>query len=568
MQELQFTAITGRFRARACVLAVALAAMVPARTQNAIANGDTRTISLYHAHTHESITATFRVNGSYDQSTLEKLNWFLRDWRLDEPIKMDPRLFDVVWEAYRESGSREPIMVVSAYRSPATNAMLRRRSSAVAEHSQHMLGKAMDMHYQDVHMGRVREIAMRMQRGGVGYYPTAGTPFVHLDVGSVRAWPRMTYDQLARLFPDGKTVHLPTNGQPLARYEEARAMIEQRNGVSVPTVAQVQSKGFFAALFGGGEDEPAAEAAPARGAARTQMAALGRNARVAPQAPAPAGAPAASGDETTAAAFFVAEAARRAGPAAPQPAPVAVARLETAPARQPAPVPDPRRPAQEEIQVRLGVAQSIAPLPPRRPGDLATVQVAANIPQPPVRPGDLVRVAAAEPARRPAELPSVITSGSSSPVAASSAGLGVLAFAPSAPSLSDPPKASLTRQAVIAKATTAAPVIAQPIGLRAGFVPLRRVASATFRLDRANFRALTSPEGIASLEPGALGPAAAPLRAASRGGLGAMIFAEPLDPGSRFETPAVRQFSMSAPDAPPLATGRFNTAWATAAELR
>ena len=185
-----------------------------------------------------------------------------------------------------------------------------------------------------------------------------------------------------------------------------------------------------------------------------------------------------------------------------------------------------------------------------------------------MRPGDLVRVAAAEPARRPAELPSVITSGSSSPVAASSAGLGVLAFAPSAPSLSDPPKASLTRQAVIAKATTAAPVIAQPIGLRAGFVPLRRVASATFRHDRANFRALTSPEGIASLEPGALGPAAAPLRAASRGGLGAMIFAEPLDPGSRFETPAVRQFSMSAPDAPPLATGRFNTAWATAAELR
>ena len=112
----------------------------------------------------------------------------------------------MIWETYRKSGSTQPIQVVSAYRSPTTNAMLRRRSKAVAEHSQHMLGKAMDMHYTDVPMSKIREIALRLQRGGVGYYPTSGIPFVHLDVGNVRYWPRMSYQALAQLFPDGKAV--------------------------------------------------------------------------------------------------------------------------------------------------------------------------------------------------------------------------------------------------------------------------------------------------------------------------------------------------------------------------
>jgi uncharacterized protein YcbK (DUF882 family) len=112
-------------------LTLLLAALTPAQTQNAIANGDTRTIRLHHTHSGESIQATFRVNGQYDSAALQKLNYFLRDWRNDDVIKMDPRLFDVVWETYRESGSQEPIHVVSSYRSPQTNAMLRRRSKAV-----------------------------------------------------------------------------------------------------------------------------------------------------------------------------------------------------------------------------------------------------------------------------------------------------------------------------------------------------------------------------------------------------------------------------------------------------
>ncbi len=265
------------------VLTVLLTALAPSLTQTAIANGDTRTINLHHAHTKETISATYLVNGQYDRSVLQQLNWFLRDWRRDEPTNMDPRLFDVVWEAYRHAGAAtETVHVVSAYRSPETNAMLRSRSRAVAKYSQHMLGKAMDTTLPGMPMARVREIGMRMQRGGVGYYPSAGTPFVHLDVGNVRSWPRMSYDQLARLFPDGKTVHLPSNGQPLAGYEVARAEIEARNNGAYVQTARRSSGGFLAFLFGGGEeDEDLGLAAPPP-SSRKQWASLApRNSRAA-----------------------------------------------------------------------------------------------------------------------------------------------------------------------------------------------------------------------------------------------------------------------------------------------
>ena len=93
----------------------------------------------------------------------------------------------------------------------------------------------MDFYLPDVSMAKVREIALRLQRGGVGYYPTSYNPFVHLDAGSVRHWPRMTRDQLARVFPDGKTVHIPTDGKPMERYDEALAEIEANGGVVAPT---------------------------------------------------------------------------------------------------------------------------------------------------------------------------------------------------------------------------------------------------------------------------------------------------------------------------------------------
>lgn len=241
----------------------------PLATQDAAANGDTRSLSFFHTHTQESTTITYRRNGRYDEKALEQLNWFLRDWRVNEPAKMDPRLFDILWEVYQESGSRQPINIVSAYRSPATNGMLRRRSSGVSEHSQHMLGKAMDIRLPDVETGRLRAIAMRMQYGGVGYY--SSSQFVHVDTGNVRAWPRMSQDQLARLFPDGKTLHLPASGKPLARYEEARAEILPRNAA---LAAQASAGGgslgsIVTALFGRRAPQPpsqdqAAPAAPIR----------------------------------------------------------------------------------------------------------------------------------------------------------------------------------------------------------------------------------------------------------------------------------------------------------------
>jgi len=101
-------------------------------TQDAVANGDTRTIDLVHTHTKESASITFKRNGTYDAKALQQLNWFLRDWRTDQPTQMDPRLFDIVWEVYRSVGASEGIYVVSAYRAPETNARLRRRSKAVS----------------------------------------------------------------------------------------------------------------------------------------------------------------------------------------------------------------------------------------------------------------------------------------------------------------------------------------------------------------------------------------------------------------------------------------------------
>jgi len=218
---------------------------------------DDRTLDLYNANTGESLKVTFKRGGRFDQQGLEKLNWFLRDWRRNEPTRMDPRLFDTVWEVYQKSGSRSPIQVHSGFRSRTTNAMLRRRSSAVAEHSQHTLGKAMDFHIPDVPTATLRTIALQMQDGGVGFYPRANSPFVHVDVGSVRHWPRMTRQQLARIFPDGKTVHIPSDGKPMPGYEVARAAID--SGRSIDTASA--GPNFLERLFGiGRAPAPQAEA--------------------------------------------------------------------------------------------------------------------------------------------------------------------------------------------------------------------------------------------------------------------------------------------------------------------
>ncbi len=226
---------------------------------SADARAETRTLKLYFIHTKERAEITYKRNGRYVKSGLDQINRFLRDWRRNEPTRMDPHLMDLLWEAYRASGSRDYIHVVSAYRSPATNAMLRSRSNGVAKKSQHMLGKAVDFYIPDVPLKKLRDIGLKMQGGGVGYYPRSGSPFVHMDVGNVRHWPRMSRPELAAVFPNGKTLHVPTDGKPLPGYDQALAAYKarQRSGetVQLASAARTRPGGFLTALFGGGADE-------------------------------------------------------------------------------------------------------------------------------------------------------------------------------------------------------------------------------------------------------------------------------------------------------------------------
>lgn len=222
------------------------------------AAAETRTLKLYYVHTGERAEITFKKNGRYLPEGLKKLNVFLRDWRRNEPTKMDPRLFDLVWQVYKTAGGRNYITVVSAYRSPATNSMLRSRTRGVAKNSQHTLGKAMDFYIPGVPLKKLRDTALRYQIGGVGYYPKSGSPFVHLDVGSVRHWPRMSRRELLAVFPNGKTLHVPTDGKPLPGYEQALAAYEARKakgGAVMMASAKPKSKSLFGMLFGGGADE-------------------------------------------------------------------------------------------------------------------------------------------------------------------------------------------------------------------------------------------------------------------------------------------------------------------------
>jgi uncharacterized protein YcbK (DUF882 family) len=214
--------------------------------RDAAALNETRTLSFHHTHSDEDLTVTFKRDGRYDEEALKQLNHFLRDWRTQEKIEMDRRLFDILWEVYRDVDGKQPINIISSYRSPATNAMLRRRSSGVARFSQHMLGHAMDFFIPGVPLEQIRYAGLRLQRGGVGFYPTSGSPFVHLDTGSIRHWPRMSHDQLAKVFPDGRTVHQSTSG-PMKGYELARADVERRgNGEE-----SAGKPSFLAALFKG-----------------------------------------------------------------------------------------------------------------------------------------------------------------------------------------------------------------------------------------------------------------------------------------------------------------------------
>lgn len=246
---------TGFASTIAAMLLVLLSVMFAAE-----AHAETRKLKLYFLHTGERAEITFKKNGKFVAGGLKKINRFLRDWRRNEPTKMDPRLLDLIWEVYQETGSKKYIHVVSAYRSPATNKLLRKRSRGVAKKSQHTLGKAMDYFIPGVNLRKLRNIGLRKGLGGVGYYPKSGSPFVHMDTGRVRHWPRMSRKELARVFPSGKTLHVPTDGKPLAKYNQAKAEYERKikgkDRIVVAKAEEIKKRpNFFAKLLGKGEDE-------------------------------------------------------------------------------------------------------------------------------------------------------------------------------------------------------------------------------------------------------------------------------------------------------------------------
>lgn len=206
----------------ACLLAVFLATP-DLYSPAANANSTARTLRFYNIHTKEYLTVTYKVNDRFVPSAMDKLNRFMGDWRAKDHTKMDPELIDLIWRIYTQLGATEPIHLISGYRSQKTNNKLRANGGGQAKYSQHILGKAADIHIPDVPVKKLRNLALIQEFGGVGYYPNSGIPFVHVDTGRVRMWPRIPHMELAALFPDGKTDYIPSDGRRISKSDYRRA---------------------------------------------------------------------------------------------------------------------------------------------------------------------------------------------------------------------------------------------------------------------------------------------------------------------------------------------------------
>ena len=452
---------------KAIALAVGLVSSAVLATAPAAA--EDRTLDLYYVHTGERAQITFKRNGRYDPAALKRLNVMLRDWRRNEPTRMDPALFDLVWEVYKASGARRPITVTSAYRSPTTNNMLRRRSRGVAKNSQHTYGRAMDFFIPDIPTAKLRAIALRKQHGGVGYYPTSRTPFVHLDVGSVRHWPRMNRAQLLAVFPNGRTLHVPSDGKPLPGYEQAMAdymnykrgrggsggMSDSEAAAMVQYAASFSSdrdnrmrpvsganKNLFAALFGGGADEEE-DGAEVSGGASAAAAGGGDDDDAGPAIPA-AAAPKATAVASAPSSLPGVAAAEPEAPAAAAPVPAAPATATIAP---PAPLPAPEAvptPAETAPAAQPEALVAAVAAPPRKPADapeptaaeIATSTLLASVRVPmraPDRPDSTLLIASAMPPAKPPELVARAIIGNAPPPVLGYAADGALPPQPGAP---------------------------------------------------------------------------------------------------------------------------------------
>jgi uncharacterized protein YcbK (DUF882 family) len=214
-------------------------------------------LSLYHVHTKESLTITYKKNGRYIPSAMEKINYVLRDWRRNETMLIDPKTIDLMWELHADLDSKAPIHIISGYRSAATNAMLKKIGRNVAKQSMHIRGKAIDLYFPDVPVSRLRGSAIAREVGGVGYYPRSGASgFVHIDSGKIRYWPRPSETQLAQIMKENKKsigARL-TNGYMTAQVD---------TGLS-PVVIKASGKVAVAAAAPPLEDDEIDAAAPAK----------------------------------------------------------------------------------------------------------------------------------------------------------------------------------------------------------------------------------------------------------------------------------------------------------------
>lgn len=145
-----------------------------------------RRLSFHHTHTREDLSLAYASVVGYRPDALERIDLFLRDFRTGDVHAIDPPLLDLLNDLSALIGTSEPFHVISGYRSPRTNAMLRSRSEGVARHSLHMDGRAIDIRLPDVPLRQLRDAAVALARGGVGYYP--GSDFVHVDTGRIRTW--------------------------------------------------------------------------------------------------------------------------------------------------------------------------------------------------------------------------------------------------------------------------------------------------------------------------------------------------------------------------------------------
>jgi uncharacterized protein YcbK (DUF882 family) len=170
----------------------AAAAFVPSKAEAAtsgVAKTPERALSFFNTHTGERLKTTYCSGGSYRPDALRDLNFILRDFRANEVKPIDPRVFDLLHELGGTLETDQPFHIISGYRSPQTNAMLRERggaSTGVASHSLHMVGQAIDIRVPGVKLDHLRDAAKSLKIGGVGFYPDLN--FVHVDVGRVRYW--------------------------------------------------------------------------------------------------------------------------------------------------------------------------------------------------------------------------------------------------------------------------------------------------------------------------------------------------------------------------------------------